>query len=154
MVRFDPLSKTERQYIQDIEACPQATSGSASFGDPPSDPEDREKYLRFLEEAGANVHRLENGGALLSQPTGARLYAGTTTGQSTKPISEPVFQVTGAANTAYLRTCVGDLYEQGRWAQLDPIALPYSAEGRIGELVREAARQHDRRFRSVARLEA
>ena len=116
-------------------ACPQATSGSASFGEPPSDPEDREKYLQVLEEAGAHVHRLENGGALLSQPTGARLYAGTTTSQSTKPISEPVFQVTGAANTAYLRTCVGDLYEQGRWAQLDPIGLPYSAEGSIGELV-------------------
>ena len=116
-------------------ACPQATSGSASFGEPPSDPEDREKYLQVLEEAGAHVHRLENGGALLSQPTGARLYTGTTTSQSTKPISEPVFQVTGAANTAYLRTCVGDLYEQGRWAQLDPIGLPYSAEGGIGELV-------------------
>ena len=116
-------------------ACPQVTSGSASFGEPPSDPEDREKYLQVLEEAGAHVHRLENGGALLSQPTGARLYAGTTTSQSTKPISEPVFWVTGAANTAYLRTCVGDLYEQGRWAQLDPIGLPYSAEGSIGELV-------------------
>ena len=136
-VRFDPLSKTERQYIQDIEACPQATSGSASFGEPPSGPGNREKYLKVLEEAGAHVHRLENGGTLLSQPTGARLYAGTTTGQSTKPVSEPVFQVTGAANTAYLRTCVGDLYEQGRWAQLDPIALPYSAEGSIGELVQQ-----------------
>ena len=136
-VRFDPLSKTERQYRPDIEACPQATSGSASFGDPPADSEDREKFLQVLEDAGAHVHRLENGGTLLSQPTGARLYAGTTTGQSTKPVSEPVFQVTGAANTVYLRTCVGDLYEQGRWAQLDPIALPHSAEGSIGELVQE-----------------
>ena len=70
------------------------------------------------------MHRLENGGAVLGQATGARLYAGTTTSQSTKPIIAPVFKVGGAANTAYLRACVGDLYETGPMAQLDPIACP------------------------------
>ena len=48
---------------------------------------------------------------------------------------EPVFLVTGAANTSYLRAATGDVYANGAWAQVDPVHIPTDAEERVPGLV-------------------
>ena len=45
-----------------------------------------------------------------------------------------VFKVGGALHTGYLRDGVGDLYEDGRWVQVDLLDLPYDANESIGDL--------------------
>ena len=104
---------------------------------PISDLEDREKALLELERAGAYVDWLENGSALVSQDGVSHLFAGTTTRQATESSPTLVFEVTGAAHTGYLRTSVGDVYEGGRWRQLDPVTVPYAGAGTISDSVRD-----------------
>ncbi len=48
----------------------------------------------------------------------------------------PVFFVSGAAHTRYLRSAVGDVYEDGRWRQLDRASLDYDTRQSIPHLVR------------------
>ena len=45
------------------------------------------------------------------------------TEQPEAPQPEPVFWVSGAEHTTYLRTATGDVYEQGGWRQVDPLHL-------------------------------
>ena len=100
--------------------------------------EDREKALLEWDSGGASVFRLENGGAIVTQDGLSHLIEEPTTRQATKSSPAPVFEVTGAAHTGYLRTSVGDVYEGGRWRQLDPVSVPYSGLGSIGDSVRES----------------
>ena len=79
--------------------------------------------LKALEEAGEEVTGLENGGAILEKGGKQYFVPGTTTAQSPGLLETPLFQITGAANTGYLRTSVGDLYQGGRWRQLDPVNI-------------------------------
>ena len=148
----------------------------AAAGAPAADdPEELEETLRSWEDAGADVDRLENGGAVVRTGGGGgqgqqggegggqgqqggggggqgqqggggggqgqqggggggqggqgggqqaqTLFPGTSTRQAGQPIAIPVFRVEGAANTNYLRTAVGDVYENGGWRQLDPVGL-------------------------------
>ena len=89
-------------------------------------PEKREKALKTLEEAGAEVDDLENGGALVRQGDALILATGTTTRQSSGLPHIPVFRLEGAPNVGYLRTAVGDIYTDGRWRQLDPVVTDVS----------------------------
>ena len=87
------------------------------------DPDAAADALEALEEAGEEVVRLENGCALFREGGKGYCSSGTTTGQSAGLPKTPLFQITGAANTGYLRTSVGDVYENGRWRQLDPVSI-------------------------------
>ena len=88
-----------------------------------------------LDSLGAKVTPLETGGSVISM--GGQSYGspGTSTGQAAEPDAVPVFQVTGAANTSYLRTSTGDLYSNGQWTRLDPLELPYRGMTDVRPLV-------------------
>ena len=79
--------------------------------------------LQALEEAGQQVTELENGGFVLEKGGSQYFVPGTTTAQSPGLLETPLFKVTGAAHTGYLRTATGDVYAGGRWRQLDPVAI-------------------------------
>ena len=55
--------------------------------------------------------------------------------QSETPVAEPMFWVSGADHITYLRTATGDVYEQGRWWQVDPLHLPVEYGSSIPENV-------------------
>ena len=97
----------------------------------------RDAALEALEEQGAEVTRLENGAALLIQADDVFFTFGTTTSQASELPQLPVFDVTGAGNTGYLRLSTGDVYENGGWSQLDPVAIPYTAGSDLSEGMRE-----------------
>ena len=88
--------------------------------------------LEALEEAGEEVARLENGGAILEKGGKQYFVPGTTTSQSSGSLDTPLFRITGAANTGYLRTAVGDLYLGGGWRQLDPVSIDTRPTTSIG----------------------
>ena len=48
----------------------------------------------------------------------------------------PVFYITGAAHTSYLRSTVGDLYDYGQWQRLHEESLDYDAGQSIPHLVK------------------
>ena len=96
--------------------------------------------LELLAPSDATT-RLENGGLLIRQSRGGgdvRFAGGTTTLQAAEPPIVPLFKVRGAANTPYLRVAVGDVYEDGRWAQQDPVSFPYSEGSSVDELLRDS----------------
>ena len=89
--------------------------------------------------------RLETGGVLIRQgraggqgqsPGYSSFSVGTGAYQATEPPHIPMFEVRGAANAVYLRTGVGDIYEDGRWAQQNPVSTPYSAGKSTDDLLR------------------
>lgn len=125
---------------------------------PTNDPEKLEETLEALEQSGAEIIRLENGGALVRRPAGDRarggggqgeqsggaeggaeggsidyLLNGTSTRQAEQPLAIPVFKVSGAGNTSYVRTAVGDVYENGGWRQLDPVVFDISTNQNVPE---------------------
>ena len=123
-------------------------SRAAEEAPPIGDQEKLEEALQSLEESGAEVVRLENGGALVRQGGGgdgqpggggagggASALPGTTTAQSGGIPEIPVFKVSGAANTSYIRTAVGDVYENGRWRQLDPVLINVPGGVSVPDLV-------------------
>ena len=60
---------------------------------------------------------------------------GVTTQQTAEPEKEPVFSVSRAVDTGYLRTAVGEFYSYGRWTDTGPIELSYSAGTDVRTLV-------------------
>ena len=101
------------------------------------DEETRDAALEALEREGADVVRLETGGALVDLGDEALMAAGTTTGQAMNPPHIPIFKVTGAVHTSYLRTSTGDVYEDGGWRQLDPVGIPHTAGSDVPDEVWE-----------------
>ena len=97
----------------------------------------RDAALEALEEQGADVIRLENGGALVTQADDVFFTFGTTTSQAAELPHIPVFDVTGAVRTGYLRVSVGDVYENGSWRQLDPVGISYTAGSGVSGAVWE-----------------
>ena len=107
----------------------------------------REGLVDLLEllEASEVAVQLENGGLVIRQGRGGgggggggqgyTFSVGTTAYQAAEPPLIPWFEVRGAANTAYLRTGVGDIYEDGRWAQHDPVSISYPAGGDTYDLL-------------------
>ncbi len=98
--------------------------------------------LTGMADAGIKLLELENGGSMVTQgPNGASLVASATTAQAARRSQSgqsetPVFEVSGAAHTGYLRTAVGDAYENGLWRQLDPAQLDYPRLASVPDLVR------------------
>ena len=89
---------------------------------------------------------LESGGVVLSRGDSEFvLVPGTSTGWNQSSVSNPLFEVTGAAHTSFLRSATGDVYENGEWTQLDPVevttnpgaAIPESVLGLIGDRLNE-----------------
>ena len=99
-------------------------------------PQVREAAEGSLAGLGATVTPLENGGNLVSSGGGA---AGVTPSTSTRQSGEsqptPVLQVSGAGRVGYLRTGVGDVYQNGGWTQTRPVELRYGRDSRVRELV-------------------
>ncbi len=96
-----------------------------------------EDEFTAYEGQGAEVTRLENGGALVKLDGEAFIYPWTTTRQTADSPSIPLFEVVGAAHTGYLRLAVGDMYEDGGWIQLDPVDIPYTAGSDLPGEIRE-----------------
>ena len=116
-------------------------------------PAEQDEAQQALEGAGAEIIQTENGGNVVTSDGECYgLGVGTTTKQVEKPGSSsgsegsdsgssdsegrPVFFVTGAAHTRYLRSSVGDIYQDGTWQQLDLAILDYDANQSILHLVR------------------
>ena len=124
--------------------------GLASLGDPKAigplmealsdpSPEVREAAEAALKELGADVTRLENGGLVGSVEDEVLSFgAGTTTMQAAMPSHLPVFEVSGARKLNYLRTATGDVYENGRWTQSDPVEAPYEGIEQLVEVASSA----------------
>ena len=88
-----------------------------------------------LDTLGAKVSPLENGGSVIAWEGQSHGSPGTSTSQAAEPDPVPLFQVTGAANTGYLRTATGDQYSNGQWTRLDPLELPYRGLADVRPLV-------------------
>ena len=67
---------------------------------------------------------LENGNSALVRGSSLLLQPGTSAVSSRGSIPNPLFTVAGAANTTRLRSATGDVYENGKWLQLDASVLP------------------------------
>ena len=110
------------------------------------DPGIQQSAQDALEEAGAEIVTTENGGTVVTSDGECYgIGVGTTTRQVEQPGSgpgggdaegRPVFFVSGAAHTRYLRSAAGDLYLDGTWQQLDRVSLDYDANQSILHLVR------------------
>ncbi len=115
-----------------------ATASSIEDAVASGDPEEKERVLESLEDAGAEVIRLENGAALIGQNEDYLMSGGTTTEQVPEPSHTPLFTVQGAAHTPYLRTAVGDFYHGSHWSQIDHVSIPYNAEQSVEDTVRDS----------------
>ena len=98
----------------------------------------REAASEALEDIGASLTTLENGTSLVTDGNLGYWVPGTTTAQSPGLPRNPVFEVRGAAHTDYLRTATGDVYENGKWRQLDPVDLRYTPPADLPSLVASA----------------
>ena len=130
----EPEEIQQQQLQEESEEFQQLSDHLAS-----EDPTDRERAEQRLEGVGAELTETETGGRLVTRGGEVvGMAAGTTTAQVTKGEPVPVFMVSGAANTRYIRTAVGDIYEDGAWRQLDSLSLPYESHSSIPHLVRSA----------------
>ena len=83
-----------------------------------------------------SVTLLESGGMVVDLDGLDWWVPGTTTARVDPPPRRPLFEVSGAEHTAYLRTATGDLYRDGQWRQLDPLSLPSAELGDIPAALR------------------
>ncbi len=96
----------------------------------------RDQAMQALLESDGWAVQMENGSVLVTKDDrNVGMATGTTTRQATQPPRIPVFVVSGAAHTNYLRAATGDLYEGERWRQLDPVSLDYAAFDSVPHLV-------------------
>ena len=102
-----------------------------------------------LERLGASVQTLENGASLVDYRNTGYHVPGVTTAQGGGLIQNPVFEVSGAANTGYLRLTVGDVYRNGLWLTLFPVELASAANARVPQLITSALRRPDGPFASI-----
>ena len=130
-----PVSVTETPPPQSEPVTAESVLRDLRFGDAWA----RESAAKLLEESGAEIIGLETGGSLIRWGELRYWVPNVTTRRAARPDLEPVFRVSGAVDTAYLRTAVGDTYADGGWTQLDPVALPYQASARVRPLVEELA---------------
>ncbi len=102
-----------------------------------SEPEVREQARENLEAMDAEVVETENGGSVITRDGEAvGLGVGTTTAQATQPPAILVFVVSGAAHTSYLRSAVGEVYENGAWREPEQVSIGYHRNQSIPHLVR------------------
>ena len=99
-------------------------------------PRVREAAEEALAGLGATVTPLETGANLVSSGgVAAGVTPSTSTRQSGESQPTPVLQVSGAGRVGYLRTGVGDVYQNGGWTQTRPVELRYGRDSRVRELV-------------------
>ena len=118
-----------------------------------SDPEEgvREEAARALASLGT-MTELEAGSALLAHSGGVSMVPGTTAMQASELPHVPVFQVSGASRTDFLRTAVGDHYIDGGWVADDPLKLGYRSNSPVthagppGQPTTRAAIEHSERI--------
>ena len=98
-----------------------------------------EAAREILEERGATITELENGSSLIVfENQGYSVSGGGGTTQVAGLVHNPIFQVHGAGHTSYLRTSVGDVYENGKWRQMHPVGFwVYPGEKVPAAVVRE-----------------
>ena len=112
----------------------------------------REAASEALEDIGASVTDLGNGISLVVDRDQGYWIPGTTTAQAPGLPRNVLFEVRGAAHTGYLRTATGDVYEDGRWRQLDPVDLQYTPPADLPGLVASAIDRPGGPFSSLAPL--
>ena len=114
------------------------------------EPDAIEDAVAALEEAGAEVSRLENGSSIVQDQDGDFSFGGgTTTGQVTQFPMGRLFKVAGAANTGYLRGATGDVYENGEWRQLDPVEVNVLLGSNVSDAVWNEYTGSDSQFRGL-----
>ncbi|MDE2968549.1 MAG: HEAT repeat domain-containing protein [Chloroflexota bacterium] len=137
-VEFDPTpaGPASRAALRTLSEWSGSIGSQGAAEDLASDDERvREEALRTLEEAGAEVERLENGASIVKADKLDYFVPGTTTSQSAGLPETPLFNVSGAANTAYIRTATGDVYADGLWRRLDPVSLPVTRHEQVSNQV-------------------
>lgn len=85
---------------------------------------------------GVEVRGIHSGDARVTgQPTDSDepLLSKTTALQVVPPDDSPVFRVTGAAHTRYLRTSTGDTYRDGTWSLQDRTAVQLERDEPVAE---------------------
>ena len=93
---------------------------------------------------GVEVRGIHSGDATVTgEPTDADepLMSKATALQVVPPDDDPVFRVTGAAHTRYLRTATGDTYLDGTWSQLNRTAVPLEQDASVAEALGDLAAQ-------------
>lgn len=105
-----------------------------------------ETALKLLGEFGASISTMENGASLLVFENQGYWVPGTTTAQAAGLAHNPIFQVHGAGHTNYLRTAVGDVYQNGRWTQLHPVGFWIFPDQNVPDLVRAELAKDDGEF--------
>ena len=70
------------------------------------------------------------------------LATGLSFGTSDRPSAQPLFRVKGAWHTSFLRTATGDIYENGKWSQLDPVELELLPDDSVLESVNSLIADH------------
>ncbi len=93
---------------------------------------------------GATVRSIqEPEAATAGQPTDGdpTLLSQVTAQRRVPPVDEPVFQVTGAAHTRYLRTDTGDSYRNGTWQRLERNSVTLAPNQPVAEALGPMAAQ-------------
>ena len=108
------------------------TFDPAPDGAPSRVPDEIETYERM----GAEVTRLESGGALVEQDGRTFIMPGSTAQPVAAGPHVALYEVSGARNVGYLRVSVGDQYEDGVWSQLDPVSIEYKAGSYVQSTLR------------------
>ena len=89
----------------------------------------------ILSDIGASMTPLESGAALVYIGDQVFWAPGTSASRVSTPDDRPVFEVSGASATGYLRTDAGDEYTGQGWTRTDPVELAYAARTPTRQLV-------------------
>ncbi len=107
----------------------------------------RNAAMRILDSLDGRVEELENGAlAVFMESRVSTITPGTTARRASRGDKVPVFQVSGSANTRYLRTATGEVYWDGSWFQLDPVAIPSEPSQHIPRMVRSLLGESEEGF--------
>ena len=118
----------------DLEVSAAAESALVeALGDPAIGVKDSAEWI--LSDIGASRTPLESGAALVYIGDQVFWAPGTSASRVSTPDDRPVFEVSGASATGYLRTDAGDEYTGQGWTRTDPVELAYAARTPTRQLV-------------------
>ena len=118
----------------DLEVSAAAESALVeALGDPAIGVKDSAEWI--LSDIGASMTPLESGAALVYIGDQVFWAPGTSASRVSTPDDRPVFEVSGASATGYLRTDAGDEYTGQGWTRTDPVELAYAARTPTRQLV-------------------
>ena len=131
----DPVVRAAAvQALAELDDPDAITPLAQAVGD--ASPQVREAAEEALAGLGATVTPLETGGTLVSSGgVASGVSPSTSTSQAEESQPTPVLQVSGAGHVGYLRTGVGDIYQNGGWTQMRPVELRYGRDSQVRELV-------------------